>query len=164
MHARDFVDARQDYSTEIFPRIDAIPLCRTFSWRNRCGAAPNAVTSPAAEFAASAEVGEPVSAAVVADVPAAGVESAVQPEVSAGEAAKPAVEAIAPAEAASSAPAAAPLAEAIVADLPAASVAIAEETAAAGDAPTPDASAEAPPPKTNGAAKSDAASAAPTAT
>ena len=30
MHARNFVNARQDYSTKILPRIDAIPLCRTF--------------------------------------------------------------------------------------------------------------------------------------
>jgi two-component system, NtrC family, sensor kinase len=53
--------------------------------------------------------------------------------------------------------------EPIVAAQSAASVSIAEATPAASDASTPGASTEAPPPKTNGVAKADAASAAPTA-
>ena len=79
------------------------------------------------------------------DAPAAGAESAA-PEMSAGEAAKPAVEAIAAVETAPAA--AAPLAEPILAEQPAAVLAIAETTfPTAGDAPTPGASAETPPPE-----------------
>ena len=57
-------------------------------------AAPVAAAKPVDAPAAVAKVGEPVSAAMVADAPAAGAESAA-PEMSAGETAKPAVEAIA---------------------------------------------------------------------
>jgi hypothetical protein len=128
-------------------------------------AAPVEAAKPAEGLAAAAEVREPVSPAMVADAPAAEAESAAQPELSSGEGAMPAVEAIPAVEAASSPPAeAAPLPEPILAEQPASSVAIAENAPAAVDAAIPDASTEAPPPKTNGAAKADAASAAPTAT
>jgi len=121
------------------------------------------VAKPLDVPAAAAEAREPVRAAIVA-APAGEVESAAQPETSPEKATNPADEASALAEVASSAPTApAGVAEPIVAEQSAVSAAIGEATPTAGDEPTQGASMEVPPPKTNGASKADAASAAPTA-